>query len=326
MSDIYSTFIDLPTPLAARGGECFSAAPVSGAVHRIAKDPKGSPALLISTAPGHNRNARIRLEHLDVQHSVRCRITTESRDTEEGIFTVVRCHDADEELARYFLRAIDPVLRILGPTPSASAVSRVISGLVELFRALVQPPVKSVSGLWAELLLIRTSGEPPALLAAWHISPDDKYDFNAGSQRIEVKSSSQRERAHYFSLEQLTPPTGCGLVIASLFVERAGAGTSLGELIDEIRVLVSARPELETRLDRVVASTLGSALRSSLSERFDRELAVESLQFYDQEVVPTIQIPLPWGVSEVHFKADLGQATPFTRQSLKTSGGLFGAI
>lgn len=326
MTDLFATFSGLSTPHAGGVGESFSAAPVAGASHRIGRDTKGWPALLLATSPTHDHSARIRLEHLDVQHSVRCRITSTSGMTEDGTFTVIRCMDADDELTRYFLRAIDPILRALGPAPSTIAVSRAIANLVELFRALTQPPVKSVSGLWAELLFIRNSGDPTSLLEAWRATPKDRYDFSSGTQRIEVKSSAQRDRIHHFSLEQLTPPEGCRLIIASLFVERAGAGASLGELIDEIRDLVAASPDLQQRLDQVVASTLGSALRQSLDERFDRELAYESTRLLAGESIPTIPMPLPRGIFDVHFRVDLSQSETVSNQVLVCVGGIFATL
>lgn len=306
--------------------QCFSAASISGTVHRIAKDQQGLPALLLSTVPGGDRSARIRLEHLEVQHGVRCRITAASGEAEEAAFTVVRCRDAEGELMRYFLRVVAPILQVLGPAPSAAAVSRAVASFIELFRALEQPPVKSVRGLWSELLLMRMSRDPVLLLSAWHASPDDRYDFSAARERIEVKSSSQRERSHHFALEQLTPPVGCSVVIASVFIERAGGGTSLSELIEELRSVVCESPELQERLDRVVAATLGRALRTSLAERFDVEVATSSMAFYSGEMVPTIPAPLPWGISDVHFKADLSEAIPVPREVLAGSHGLFGAL
>jgi hypothetical protein len=326
MTDLVATFSGLSTPHTGGVGESFSAAPVAGASHRIARDTKGWPALLLATSPTRDRSARICLEHLDVQHAVRCRITSVSGGAEDGTFTVIRCTNADDELTRYFLRAIDPILRSLGPAPSTTAVSRAIVNLVELFRALTQPPAKSVSGLWAELILIRNSGDPASLLEAWRATPEDRYDFSSGTHRIEVKSSAQRERIHHFSLEQLLAPKGCRLIVASLFVERAGAGASLGELIDEIRDLMAARPDLQQRLDQVVASTLGSALRQSIDERFDRELACESIRLLAGESIPTIPIPLPLGILDVHFRADLSQSETVSHETLVNAGGILAAL
>jgi hypothetical protein len=326
MSDLFSIFTDLPVPTSHDAVESFSAASLPGAAHRIAKDTHGWPALLLSSLSAVGEHPRIRLEHLDIQHGVLCRITNSRGVTEDGTFTIVRCTESDAELTRYFLRAFDPILRSLGSNPTAPAISRAVNSLAELFRALTQPPSKSVSGLWAELLVIRQASDPVALLHAWHISLEDKFDFNAGAQRVEVKSTSQRVRIHNFSLEQLMPPTGSRVIVASLFVEKAGGGTSVESLKDEIRELAEARPELQERLDRVVASTLGSTLRQSLTERFDRELACESMLWFDGGAIPIIPTPLPWGISDVHFRADLSQCPPISRQTLGAEGGVFAAL
>jgi len=41
------------------------------------------------------------------------------------------------------------------------------------------------------------------MAAAWH-RDRSAFDFAAGPQRIEVKSSNSRQREHYFTLEQLS--------------------------------------------------------------------------------------------------------------------------
>jgi hypothetical protein len=326
MSDLFSIFTDLPVPAPHDAIESFSAASLPGAAHRIAKDIHSWPALLLSSPIEVVENRRIRLEHLDIQHGVPCRITNSSGVTDEGAFTIVRCTESDDELTHYFLRAFDPILRSLGSNPTAPAISRAVNSLAELFRALTQAPSKPVSGLWAELLVIRQASDPVALLQAWHMSPEDKFDFNAGAQRVEVKSTSQRIRVHNFSLEQLVPPTGCRVIVVSLFVEKAGGGMSVENLLDEIRELVRTRPDLQERLDRVVASTLGSALRQGLTERFDLDLARESMLWFDGGAVPIIPTPLPWGISDVHFRADLSQCSPISRQTVGAEGGVFAAL
>ena len=91
--------------------------------------------------------------------------------------------------------------------------------LIELFRAMTTPSRKSVQGLWAELFLIAQSRQPTILVDAWHMLPEDRYDFAMDDQRIEVKSFSGSLRQHHFSLEQLQPPEGVKTLIASMLVE-----------------------------------------------------------------------------------------------------------
>lgn len=324
MQDIAEIFESLPKPESREGALNFSAIQLEGTSHRIGKDASGWPALLLSTSASQ-KGVQVRLEHLEVQHQVRCRITN-GASIEEGTYTVIRCIDADDELTRYFLQTINPLLNLLGPDPTSPEISRAISYLTELFRALVQPPIKSIGGLWAELFVIRNSKNPKVLMTRWHVTPDEKYDFSSGSQRLEVKSTSQRQRIHHFSLEQLTPPLGCRVIVASVFVSRNGGGTSLGDLVGEIQYFLTDEPELQERLHRVVGTTLGNTIRQGYSLCFDRELASESLEFFDGATVPKIDSNLPIGVSDVHFKADLSNNRPLIKTSLGQEGGLFTAI
>ena len=323
MQNLFSIFKNLPRP--EQGDlQSFTASHLDGTSHRIGKDISGWPVLLLSTTPDRG-GPQIHLEHLEIQHSARCRITSKGK-IEKGIFTVIRCTDANDELANYFFQSIDPVLRALGPSPTWTEISSAITHLVELFRVLAQPPIKSVSGLWAELFVIRKSKNPITLLNAWHSIPEEKYDFSSNAQRIEIKSASQRVRVHHFSLEQLTPPAGCQAIIVSLFTDKNGGGASLADLIQEIKNILSANPELEEKLDRVVAQTLGNSLRQSMASRFDQQLAQDSLRIFNAESIPKVSGPLPIEVSEVHFKSDLSRCESLSKQNLLDMGGIFATL
>lgn len=329
-NDLSSIFDSIPSADPSTiATSVFSAVPIPGfEQHRIAKDSHGFPAILISVAePSPTVNPlSVALEHLTVQHYITCRISRPDGLTEEGRFTIVRCTSSDRMLHIYFLRIITAVINSIGDVPSHLDVFQAVSKLVELFRAMSEAPSKSVRGLWAELFLIVQAQDPVVLINAWHTMPEDKYDFAAGSQRIEVKSTSGRIRQHYFSFEQLHPPAGTTVLIASLFIERAGAGTSLGELTDEVRSRVSGNPDLVLHIDKIVGLVLGESWRSAMEERFDRELAQESLAFFATENIPKVSPELPCGVSEVRFKSDLtGQvATDLAR--LRVAQGLFRAV
>lgn len=323
MQDLITTFRSLKTPESEDDIRSFSAAGVDGTSHRVAKNFAGCPVLLIKTSSSTSTPV-IRLENLTVEHQVTCKINSQEDSVENGVFTVISCTEADDEVIKYFFRVVDPVLRELGPTPTAAQVAHAISHLVELFRSLAQPAMKSVSGLWAELFLIRSSKNPKSLLRIWHASPTEKYDFSSGDQRIEVKSTSKRTRIHHFSLEQLIPPEGCRVIIASVFVERNGGGTSLGDMVEEILLTLNDEPDLQERLNRVIATTLGDTLREGYTIRFDYELATESLQFFNTSDVPKITEQLPQSISDVHFVSDMNQCVALNQKDLHEIGGIFG--
>jgi Putative PD-(D/E)XK family member, (DUF4420) len=328
-ADLATIFEQIQPPtLSSVVGADFCALPVPGLEHhRVAKDARAAPAILISVSDASRdvHLAPIMLENLTVQHDVDCRITRPGGIAEEARFTVVCYTGSDPTLQAYFLRIAAMMLQVLGATPSRLSVSKAVTKLAELFHALKEPPRKSLQGLWSELFLIAQSSDPVMLAGAWHIAPHDLYDFSFGAQRIEVKSARGRARRHYFTLEQLQPPPGAQLQIASILVEACETGTSLLDLLDQIGSQLGSRLDLALRVESVVGLTLGDSWRRSRAERFDRSLAEESLAFYYPENIPKVSSDIPSGVSEVRFRSDLVGLHPTDTASLRYAQGLFRA-
>lgn len=295
--------------------------------HRLAVDHDGNPHLLLSVAekPVAHGSPSIRLRHLFVIHDALCSIVSEGKPDEVSRFTVVGLL-GDAELGQYFLRVASSILNIVGDAPTSKQVADAVERLIELFRRLGQPSNRTIQGLWAELFVIAIARDVEALVGAWHSRPSDRFDFNAGSQRIEVKSSSSRARVHHFRLEQVLVPPGSQAVVCSLFVERAGSGTSIADLIAEIRDLMPGRHDLMLKLEEVVADSLGESWGESVIERFDRRVADDSLEYYDASGIPSPDPDLPFGVSDVHFSADLGGLSPIDSESLRKRDGIIGAM
>lgn len=324
--DLLQLFQSLVAPSPSASGNDLSAVPIPDAeAHRLAKDANGSPCLLIRQLAHSARSAPIRLENLMVSFDVPCTIRHPGGSIERDTFTIVRCSTANPGLFPHFLKIISPTVAALGPSPSHAAVRRAISGLVELFQALAAPAKKTIQGIWAELLLIRLSRDPLAMAAAWHRDPLEHFDFAAGHQRIEVKSSNCRRREHHFSLDQLLPPGGSRIVVASIFVERAGGGVSLQKLFDDTRSLIVGDPLLASQLDAVFYKSLGSAWADAMDESFDLEVAVDSIAFYAAADVPRVENRSPQAVFDVTFRSDLGSAAPLGPEQLHELGGILSA-
>lgn len=260
-----------------------------------------------------------------VSYGVPCAISHADGRQEEGTFTIIKCATADTSLFPHFLRILSPIIASLGEQPTAAAIRRAISGLVHLFQSLTVPAKKSVQGRWAELLLMRRASDPRTVIKAWHALPYEHVDFVNGRQRIEVKSSSNRVRAHYFSLVQLTPPASSRLLVASLFVESVGGGLSLRKLFDETRDLIASDNRLLMQFDAAFYATLGAGWNDTMEESFDVELASQSLLFFDSTDIPKIHGPISPAVSDVRFVSDMSSTNPLTTQSLRSTGGLFAA-
>lgn len=327
MTELLSVFESLGTP-AVGDTMRFTAHPIPGCeAHRVAKDSLGRPAILLSVAASDQSTVPVPiiLANLSVHHNTQCRVSHSNGSMEYGFYTVVRCVDADPRLHAYFLRVCAPLVLSLGWTPTMLTVSTAIETLVELFTAMTAPPRKSVQGLWAELFVIANSARPRCLVAAWHAAPEDCFDFSLERQRLEVKSSSTRVRQHHFRLEQVCPPSGVDVLIASLFVERAGGGVSFADLYERVRAQVADNAELLLRTDRIVLLTLGETWSGALADRFDWALAKESLAFFDAPSVPKIEGPLPPGVSQVHFLSDMTGVPRADKRHCQAKGGLYEA-
>lgn len=326
MINLHAIFDEIKQPLHGEDSFRFASISIPEYPHfRLAKDALGSPTLLISVSDSltHKKAAPIALEHLNISFDVPCRITKNNNRTEEGIYTVIRCIGQDQLLHTYFLRTLQLLIDLLPHFPKKSEVSQALSILIELFRAISTSPRKSLQGLWAELLVIDNAARPEILVEAWHATPYDRFDFNLDSERLEVKSTSQRTRQHHFLLDQLTPIEGTHVVIASLFTERVNSGVTIMDIADNIRKKISKYSSLVGHFDRIMAITLGNNWRAAYEEAFDKQIAISTLEFYDAKRIPTILLPLPVEVTEVHFRVDLSGCIPV--KSFPSSSVLFAA-
>lgn len=323
-------FEALPLPQPSSASSCsFSAIPLTpDSPHKLGKDEGGCPCLLVATGPAAKSQTRVPLvlENLAVLFDLRCEVSSPRAPTQTGTFTVLKCVAADLMVRAYFLSLLKGISAAIGRGSDRTKVATVIEDLVELFRSLGDVPKKEIQGLWGELLLIHQAKDSFVLASAWRCQTGDCYDFNNGDERIEVKTTSSRSRQHRFSLEQLCPPSGTQLVVASIMVQRSGAGLSVFDLLDGIRAKVPKQPKLHLRIARQVHETLGKAWQSAKEVRFDLEAAVESLRYFDGSQIPKVPAPLPTGVSQVSFVADLTNVAPLSRKTLVNAGRLLRSL
>lgn len=300
-------FEGLPVPIADH--PIYSVAHIPGyPAYFIGKDNNANACLLIAAPDKESRrHVPIRLESLEVVFDIPS-VVKRAAKVSEGTFTVVRYRTNDAEIVRYFLSVAETLLRILGPNPSRAAISDAITRLAQIFQRMQRPATRSVNGFFGELFLIRQSQNPFRALAAWRTQDTSRFDFNADSVRIDVKTAAGRQRIHTFSYDQCNPPSGTVAVAASLFVEQVAGGTSLREIVREIEELVATNTELVLKLHDTVAETLGRSFPEALSVRFDRRLSASSLQFYDLRSIPAVRDEPPPGVSDIHFRSDLSNA------------------
>lgn len=321
-------FEALPLPQPSSASSCsFSAIPLTpDNAHKLGKDEGGCPCLLVATGPvAKQARVPLVLENLAVLFDLRCQVSSPNAPTKSGTFTVLKCVAADLMVRRYFLSLLKLIAAAIGRGGDRSKVARVIENLVELFRSLSSTPKKDIQGLWGEMLLIDQAKDAVVLASAWRCQTGDCYDFNNGDERIEVKTTSTRFRQHRFSYEQLCPPGGTRLIVASIMVQRSGAGLSVFDLLDAIHAKIK-HPQLHLRMARQIHETLGKAWQSAKEVRFDHEAAVESLRYFDGAQIPRVPAPLPDGVSQVSFVADLTHVEELSRKTVVSAGRLLRSL
>lgn len=323
---LLSLYRNLSRPNTELSASSFQVVAIPGYPHhRIGKDAAGAPALLVHI--GREEGAvpgPVALQHISVQHRVRCSLLASEQSREED-FTVVRCVAGDRSLREYFVSIAEATLQQLGPSPTRGQVTRAVQRLTELFRAFELPSRKTAQGLWAELVVIAYASAPSAVVAAWHEDPDEAFDFADGRFRVESKSFGQATRTHMFTLRQARPGPAVNAVIVSIRAERSAGGTTIADLLATIRSRGLSADEI-MKVQDVVAQSLGDAAPIALTLAFDLERARSSVLFFDSAQVPSVDPMLPPGVSNVRFEAILDEAAALTSGELGARNSFFAAF
>ena len=269
--------------------------PGSGGV-RVGLSASG-PALLVPSGLAGNQSRHVRLKHLEVLPSVRCRMLQDGEE-HTGVFTVCRCVSSDGAIASIF---VDALTWLVNAPDGLNRIPATIEALIELFAATARESRAPIVGVWGELFTIAVAHDPGRLIAAWHLEPGDAFDFSSDWWRLEVKTSADR-RAHRFSLRQLEPPGGVSVAVASLVTSLDAGGVSVRDLMDRVVSRCSDGDQVGKVMSSV-AGALGADVAAWDTVRFSLAHAVESLKLFDGA-----ELPRPWvndaRVVDVRFTLD----------------------
>lgn len=276
--------------------------------HKIGLSVDGLPLFFIKCENETNEKALdYNLESISIQFNQKCQLLSNDRKITDGVYTVIALKTDSIDLQEYFLNILYFVIFKLPEITKLKELKIEVEKLVSLFNKFSKLPTKTIQGLWAELLVIEQSSDPEYLVKAWHFSPTDKFDFNDGIDKIEVKSTAKSRRIHNFSLGQLNPNKNSNLIIASVFAVETGKGKTIFDLVKLINDRVKSN-EVSFNINEVILDTLGRDLEKTFEHYFDYQLAVDSLAFFDSELIPKIEISsIRQEISNIHFDSDLSQ-------------------
>lgn len=272
---------------------------------KLAINCQGFPTFLLSSQfKPISRIRDIALQFIEIKFDNECTIYNGSTAKSDNFITI-QFKNLNPVLVNHFLNIASIFLKSLSGNPGSTEISSLFKNFIEIFRALAEPAKATIQGLWAELFVIENSKSPTVLIDYWHNLPSEKFDFNAGAEKIEVKSTIQDNRVHTFSAEQLFAFVDVQIIVASLFVRETPNGMNVHQLVEKI-VSRSEDSEANEKLLRLVAKTLGNGYEQSFNIKFDYEWTRQSLRFYRQEDVAKIEAQnIPTRVHDVHYKSDL---------------------
>ena len=275
-----------------------------GLHHKIGCSEEGYPMIFvyccddIPTTP-------IKLKLFAVNFNQICKLQESNREPETRKYTIIQLKSLESDFQKYFIDVMSIVLRKLPPTPTVKELKSEVGKVISLFTASPSFSKEVVKGLWAELFVIAHGNNPSYLAQSWHVSPEDKYDFNDGIDKIEVKSTSKTERVHTFAIEQLNPNVGSELAIASVITIISGQGINIFDLLDVIAQLIPSQ-ELFLKVQEIVYTTIGPHIEEVKKLRIDQNMALNTYAIYDYKEVPAINIKdVPTKVTSVHFSSCL---------------------
>ncbi len=285
----------------------------SSKFHKIGISNEGYPIFFVK-CNDTNKAIDIKLELVSVLFSKDCNIK-EGATITNSKFAIILLKTLNMELQKYFTDVFSIILNKIADIPSERELNSEVRKVIDLFSNITKPALKSIQGLWAELLVIEKSFNPEYLIQSWHVSAQDKYDFNDSIDKIEVKSTSKANRIHSFSIEQLNCNPGSGLLVISILALESGKGKSIFDLKESISHKIN-NLELEVKLNELIYNTLRSDYENANSIYFDYQYAVDSILAFDVIDIPKLLTnTIPQGVLNVKFDVNFANLT-----DVKTNG------
>lgn len=287
--------------------------------HKIGISERGLPMFFIKCDDVNTtKTLDYNLEYITVQFNKKCQLLSAKKEVAKDFFTVISLKADSVDLQEYFLDIVFLVIKKLPENPKMATLKVEVEKLINLFTKFSKPAIKTIQGLWAELLVIEQGCNQDYLIQAWHSSSTDKFDFNDGVDKVEVKSTAKSRRIHNFSFEQLKPNKNSNLLIASVFAVETGLGKNIFDLIKLIKAKLK-NDTLIMRMNEIIVQTLGKDFEKSFEKFFDYQLAIDTLDFYESNSVPKIPTTnIPPELSNIRFDSDLTIVKPISKTKAKT--------
>ena len=309
MVDLYSIFCKIGP--AESNEKYFPAEEITSTLpHRLGCSQERFPIFFVECCD-EMPTTNINLKQFSVNFNQLCNLS-EGGSTISKKYTIILLKSLEGDIQKYFLDLVYIVLKKLPTKPTVSALKHELTKVISLFTAPPSFSKEIVQGLWAELFVIACGKDP------LYLTPEDKYDFNDGIDKIEVKATRNQDRIHAFAIEQLNPNKDSKLLIASIIVAPSGQGGNIFDLIDAISEKVADNDAI-LKLKEVAYQTIGPHLEESKKIRFDVSMAANTYKLFNHYDVPAISLSaVPYEVSNIHFSSCLKDISSVDATSLQS--------
>ena len=275
---------------------------ILGKHHRLGKNYKGQPSILINTKKNNESVAPYRGMSIRLRFNINCKIHEEN---EKQNYTILSCISNDEQIIKIFLDICQTTISQLGKEPTPKEISEKTQMLIDLFKEMPNK-LSSIVGLWGELFLIASSKNITKCLEAWHQHAEDKYDFYDNNEALEVKCTSQTDRKHKFKHDQLVSNLKDHYVASIMISDDPNKGLSVVDLYEDIKKRCKL-DNLNNKLKKIFFKIVGKTPYEELNEyRYSFDYSKKNLMYYKLKDISTL-VNKDNSVTDISYKVDLSR-------------------
>jgi len=275
---------------------------ILGKYHRLGKNYKGQPSILINTKKNNESVAPYRGMSIRLKFNINCKIHEEN---EKQNYTILSCISNDEQIIKIFLDICQTTISQLGKEPTPKEISEKTQMLIDLFKEMPNK-LSSIVGLWGELFLIASSKNITKCLEAWHQHAEDKYDFYDNNEALEVKCTTQTDRKHKFKHDQLVSNLKEHYVASIMISDDPNKGLSVVDLYEDIKKRCKL-DNLNNKLKKIFFKIVGKTPYEELNEyKYSFDYSKKNLMYYKLKDISTL-VNKDDSVTDISYKVDLSR-------------------
>lgn len=239
---------------------------------------------------------------LDISFKINCEFKL-GEGIEKGDFTMLTLKTKHKLMGNIFTSLCVNLIELIGEEPPYDQVVYVVKSLRELFLNFLRRPTHNEIGLWGELFVISQASNIENAIDSWHLNPSDTFDFNDGTNKMEVKTTTQNQRIHTISLNQVLKSIESNSLVCSIMTSKIDLGKDIIDLKDLIDNKLNH--QYRQKLNDKIIKASGDKWED-YTNKYDFNTAINSMEYYNAFDIPKIEpTSLDPNISNVKFSVNL---------------------